>query len=382
MKALLLAGLFLLTSLFANLNDESNTDSSAAVENIVQNEGSQEQAETAVLAKAIYLSYEKVPSRVLKGEIFKVTIKALSTVKDFVDITYELSDSEGVKLLNDFPSRNIDSNNYFETFYFLATSDTIKLPNITATLLDDNNIRYQKTTLFGEKLDVISLNPDKNFSNIIADSFEVTQYKTTNYDSTHNIVVFVATAANCNISALKLNDVYKQGKESIFESYTNSKITYYAIIDKSIDNLSFTYFNLSKNRFMPINIPIIVNDDMVTTQSDLKPKDQSHEILKMGLASVIALVAFLIILWRKKYIYLIFIIIPLVYVLYAGTPSKEVCIKQGANIYLLPVRNGTIFETTPSEYHLQKEGESEDWIKIQLENKKIGWVKNEDLCSN
>lgn len=382
MKALLLAGLFLLTSLFANLNDESNTDSSAAVENIVQNEGSQEQAETAVLAKAIYLSYEKVPSRVLKGEIFKVTIKALSTVKDFVDITYELSDSEGVKLLNDFPSRNIDSNNYFETFYFLATSDTIKLPNITATLLDDNNIRYQKTTLFGEKLDVISLNPDKNFSNIIADSFEVTQYKTTNYDSTHNIVVFVATAANCNISALKLNDVYKQGKESIFESYTNSKITYYAIIDKSIDNLSFTYFNLSKNRFIPINIPIIVNDDMVTTQSDLKPKDQSHEILKMGLASVIALVAFLIILWRKKYIYLIFIIIPLVYVLYAGTPSKEVCIKQGANIYLLPVRNGTIFETTPSEYHLQKEGESEDWIKIQLENKKIGWVKNEDLCSN
>ena len=34
------------------------------------------------------------------------------------------------------------------------------------------------------------------------------------------------------------------------------------------------------------------------------------------------------------------------------------------------------------EYHLQKEAEVKGWTKVQLQDQKIGWVKNEDLCSN
>ena len=85
---------------------------------------------------------------------------------------------------------------------------------------------------------------------------------------------------------------------------------------------------------------------------------------------------------RKKYIYLIFIIIPIAYIIYVWAPSKEICIKQDSNIHLLPVANGTIFETTPTRYHLQKEGMAKGWTKVQLKNKKVGWVKNEDICSN
>lgn len=378
MRKALLSWLFLFTTLLAT--DTPDTNGSVAIGG--EQAATQNQAEKSDSSKVIYLSYEKIPSRVLKGEIFSITIKAISTVSDFVDITYELSNSEGLKFLNDLPSRDVDPKYYLETFYFLATSDSAKLPDFKATLLDYKDTQYETTTLLGESLNVISLNPKNDFSNILANSFEILEYKTTNYDSTHNIVVFVAAATNCDISAIKLQNVYKQGKESITESYLNSKITYYVIIDKSVETLSFSYFNLNKNRFLPIDIPIIVSDDRVTTQSDLKPTDQSHEILKMSIASIVAVVAFLIILWRKKYVYLVFIIIPLIYVLYAGTPSKDVCIKQGSNIYLLPVHNGTIFETATSEHHLQKEGETKEWVKIQLENKKIGWVKNEDICSN
>jgi hypothetical protein len=195
-------------------------------------------------------------------------------------------------------------------------------------------------------------------------------------------VVFVATATNCDISALKLNNVYKQGTESITESHLDSKIIYYAIIDKKIENLSFSYFSLVKNKFVSIDIPIVVNDDSVTTQSDLKPKDQSNEIIKMSVAAVIAFLALIMILWKKSYIYLIFIIIPLAYIIYVGVPSKEICIKAGTQIHLLPVTNGTIFETTSKEYRLQKEDEVKGWIKVQLENQKIGWVKDEDICSH
>lgn len=383
MIRLLLVWLFLYSAIFANIGDTGqDINNSANTAEAIPYDESTSEEKSGALEKVIYLSYENIPQRVLKGEIFKVTIKAVSTVKDFVDITYELTNSEGLKLLSDFPSRKIDSNNYYETFYFLATSENIRLPDFKATLLDYNNKRYETTTLVGDRLNVISLNPKSDFSKIIADSFEIVEYKTTSYDATYNIVVFVASATNSNISALKLNGVFKQGVESVADSYLNSKITYYAIIDKGVETLEFSYFNLVKNRFIQVNIPIIVNDDSVTTQSDLKPKDQSHEMLKMGIASIIAIIAFIIILWRKKYIYLTFIIIPLIYVLYTGTPSREICIKEGAGIYLLPVANGTIFETTASQYSLQKEFEIKGWAKVQLKDKKIGWVKDEDICSN
>jgi len=380
-KPFLLACFFLFAALFANATQDSDTQSYADTKNLDQNTFITEN-EIQSLQKVIYLSYEKVPSRVLKGEIFTVTIKSLSTVKDFMDISYSLSNSEGVKLLSDFPTREQDSKYFYETFHFLATSQSIRLPDFTATLIGKGDELYRSTTLLGQNMNVIALNPKKDFSNIVASSFEILEYKTTSYDNAHNIVVFVATATNCDIAALSLNSAYKQGVESVTESYFDSKITYYAVIDKNLENLSFSYFNLQKNRFIPIYIPIVVDDDSVATQSDLKPKDQSREMLKMAIAGTVAAVAFFVILWRKKYIYLVFILLPLAYIAYTAIPSKEVCLKEGSSIYLLPLYNGTIFDTAQERQHLQKEDEVGNWIKVRLDNEKVGWIKDEDICSH
>ncbi|MCF6309977.1 MAG: hypothetical protein L3J19_05820 [Sulfurimonas sp.] len=376
---LLLVGLFLVATLFANNPNTLDSNNSTDLKN--NTKSSLEKEDTSNLQKVLYLSYKETPTRVIKGGIFKVTIKSLSTTNDFTDIVYELSNSRGLKLLSDFPAREIDSRYYYETFYFLVTSTNARLPDFTAELLNYNNKQFKKTLLEGNKLNVVELNPKKNFSNIVAESFSLIDYKTTSYDSTHNIIIFAATATNCDIASFKLNNIYKQGIESIVESYFESKITYYAIVDKKMENLAFSYFNLKNNKFELINIPIVVDDDSVTTQSDLKPTNQSRERLKMTVAGAVALVGFLIILWRKKYIYLILIIFPLAYIIYIGVPSKEVCIKQNSDIHLLPVINGTIFETTFETYYLQKEGKAKNWTKVQLKNKKIGWVKDEDICS-
>ncbi len=379
MIRLLLLGLLLLTTL-------SSDETPNIIDNIIKTHNLYETNETIStvnLPKVLYLNFKEAPERVIKGEIFSVTIKTLSTVENFTDITYRLSNYQGIKVLNEIPDREIDSKYFYDTFYFLTTSSSALLPDFTATLYDENNETiYRETTLTGKELNVVTLNPKQNFSNIVADSFELIEYKTTTYDNQHNIVVFVATAKNCDISAFELKNVYKQGVESITESYFDSKIVYYVVINKEIENFSFSYFNLKTNKFSRINIPIIVIDDSVTTQSDLKPKDQSKERLKMTIAGIIALVAFMFILIRKKYIYLVFILIPLAYIAFVATPSKEVCIKVGSEIYLIPVHNGTIFERTSSKYHLQKEGSVKDFIKVKLKNEKIGWVKNEDLCSN
>jgi hypothetical protein len=370
-------GLLFLTTLSSNettIIDNNNLSNTTLDKN--------QTISTSSLQKVLYLNYEKTPDRVINGEIFSVTIKTLSTIQSFIDITYELTNKKGLKLLNDIPYREEDSKYYYDTFYFLTTTSDALLPDFTATLHDYSDKIYKETTLAGKKLNVVTLNPKKDFANIVADSFELLEYKTSSYDDQYNIVVFVATGTNCDISAFELQNVYKQGAESMIESHFDSKIVYYAVINKDIENFSFSYFNLEKNKFTLLNIPIVVIDDSVTTQSDLKPKDQSRERLKMTIAGAVALLALIFILWRKKYIYLVFIIIPLAYIAYLAIPSKEVCIKVGSEIYLLPVHNGTIFERTSSVYHLQKEGNVKEFVKVKLQNEKIGWVKNEDICTN
>ena len=330
--------------------------------------------------KVIYFNYDEVPQRVVQGEIFPITLKSLSTVRDFEDIHYEFSNSSGLKMLTETPTRVEKGKYFYDTFYLQSTQKLAKLPDINATLLATQE--YNSTFIKGEKLNIITLNPKKNFSNVIAKSFELLKYKTTTFDAQHNIIVFIASARRSDLSKINFNNAYKQGIESLSNDYNESRVTYFLVVDKKIEKFSFTYFNLNKNRFIELSIPIVVVEDSVTTQSDLKPKDQSKERLKMSIAALVALLAFIFILWRKKYVYLIFIIIPLLYIIYLAIPEKEICIKKGSLIRLLPVKNGTIFETTDNDTLLLKEGTVQNFVKVQLKNERIGWVRNEDICSN
>jgi hypothetical protein len=330
--------------------------------------------------KVLYLHYTEIPDRVIKGEIFSITLKSISTIQDFQDIKYRFSKQSGLKPLSTIPDREIKGKFYLEKFYFLTTRSYARLPDITASLVGDSE--HNSTTITGSKLNVVTLNPKNDFSYIVANSFELTNYKTTSYDTKHNIIIFTAIAKNADLSRIKFKDIFKQGIESIDNEFQEPKITYFLVINKKLERFSFSYFNLKKNKFIKITIPIIVDDDSVTTQSDLKPKDQSKEKLKRDIASVVAILILIIAIWRKKYIYLILVLIPVAYIAYIVIPSKEVCIKKDSNIYLLPVQNGTIFETTTNQYNLPKEGAIDNYTKVKLKNEKIGWVKNEDICSN
>ena len=330
--------------------------------------------------KVLYLSYVDTPDRVIKGEVFSITIKTISTTKDFNSISYTFQNHSGLRIINKVPYRKEEGKFFLETFKFIATRNTAKLPDITASL--ESQRVYETTTLLGKKMNVIALNPKKDYSNIIADSLELQDYKTTSFNTTHNIIVFTVKAKNSNLQTIKFKNVFKQGIESITKnSFIAPKVTYFVVVNKDLEQFSFSYFNLLTNRFHRLSIPIVVDDDSVTTQTDLKPKDQSKIQLKMNIALGVAFAILVFAIWRRKLIYTVFILIPLVYVLYFAMPSEDVCIKQGSTIHLLPVHNGTIFETTKEVSTLPKEGTVKDFTKVKLHNEKIGWVKNEDLCS-
>jgi len=352
-----------------DLNDTNDTNETNQSENLVSD------------VKVLYMNYDEIPQRVIKGEIFSVTIRILSTESDFYELNYEFENSNGLKLLNPIPFREERGKFYYDTFHFLAQSTEARLPDFKAYIVSFDGTEHRPTILNGQKINIVALNPRKNFSNIVANDFALEEYKTTSYDSNHNIVVFVATAKHTVISSFHLNNVYKQGIESSTDDIEESKITYFAVIQKEIENFQFSYFNLLSNKFETINIPIVVNEDSVTTQTDLKPKDQSKEKLKMLVAIATALVMLIIIVWTRRYIYSLALIFPIAYAMYTYTPSKEVCIRPDSNIYLLPVKNGTIFETTQGVTYLMEEGSIKNYTKVKLLDNKIGWVKHENLCS-
>jgi len=331
----------------------------------------------------VYLSYSSVPNKIINGEIFAVTIKSLSTDSNYQDISFTFENGSHIVLIDDKTTQTKEGNYFYDTFYFQVTGSSATLPNIVATASDDAQGTYPTTTtLKGQTLNVITLNPRSDFSNVIAEEFNLLTHKITSYDKNNNIVLFTATATRSDLSRMKMKDVTKQGIESIDNSFMSPKITYYAIIKKGVQSFDFTYYNLKNQTFEKISIPIIVDDDKVTTMSDLDPKDQQFTGLKLAITIIFLLILFALIMWKKKYKFLVILILPIAYLVYLMKPADSMCVKQGSSVYLLPLTNGTIFEKTTSQENLEIEGESGNFTKVKLSSDKIGWIKNEDACSN
>ena len=329
----------------------------------------------AASEKVLYLSYEQAPKRVIKGEYFPITLKLLSTVGNYQKLQYRFTQAKGVTLLLQQPVRVKRGNYYFDTFYFSALKTSAATPKITAVL------GSHQAVLPPLPLNVITLNPKKNFAHIIAETFTVSKYKTTIYNQEQNIVIFNAKATRCNLADFKLPHAIKQGFESKKFGVTASSMTYYAIIPKQDDNLVFTYFNLKKQQFEKVIIPIIVDDDRVSTQSGLTPVESKHQRIKLIAASVLLIVGIGLLLYKKNLLFVLLIAAPAYYIYITAMPTEYVCIKKGSPIQLLPMQNGTVFETAPEQLTLKSQGDVGNFTKVALQNKQIGWVHHENLCT-
>ncbi len=329
--------------------------------------------------QGVILAHAKVPSRIYSGEIFPLTIKLTPTDIASGNIEYTLQGEEGISIFSQTPARSIKSDGVYDTFYFLVTASSVRLPDISATNSSNGAL---SNVLVGITLNTTSLNAPASYANVLADSFKVTGYKTTAYDQENNIVVFSIKAARCNIATFNLRNAIKQGFESKAPGVTESTMTYYAIIPNSEQTLEFSIFNLQKNRYESISIPIVVDDDTVSTQSDLSPTDARHTELKVGAAAIVAVIFIALFYWRRSKWLLYASVLPLFYVVYTLLPNSNVCVKKDSPVYLLPIKGGTIFEMTVEEESLEAENVVGEFTKIHLTNNSVGWVHEKDLCSN
>ncbi|MDD2781092.1 hypothetical protein [Sulfuricurvum sp.] len=331
-------------------------------------------------SSGLTLEFSNLPTRPYVGEIIALSVKLTPIDIASGTIEYTLQNEEGIRIFSDTPRRNVKEDGVYDTFYFLVQSSSVRFPDVTATLTSNGST---SETLTGSSLSATTLSPPTGFANVLADKFEVINYKTTPYNNQSNVVIFTVKALRCNINDFSLPNAIKQGFESKLSNVGESQMTYYVIIPNTEQTLSFSYFNLKKQRYEALSIPIIVDDDTVSTgQSDLSPTDARHTELKVGASVVVVLMLFGLFYWRRQKWYLYIAALPMFYIIFALLPNQNTCVKKDAPIYLLPIKNGTIFEMTLQEEHLETEKQVGDFIKVHLTNDKVGWVNKRDLCSN
>ena len=331
----------------------------------------------------LYLSYEKLPKKIYKNQVFTLTTKVLNTNKEVSRISSAFGSFYGLKVLSITPQRVRDNFTYYDTFYFQATETKLQTPSIVYTLQGSVEDDFQPVTLRGKTISAVDLNFDKDFSHLLAKDFIVNSFKTTNYDQDNNIIVFTATTEFANLEDFNITTASIQGIESISNELPTRRMTYYAVIPKHIRNVNFTYFNLESSQYIPIDIPVEVDDDSVSTQMDLSPTQYTHSFAKIMIALGLILLGVILYLITKQKIYFFIIALtPILYVAWVYFPKEKLCIKPDAKIYLLPMKNSTIFHKYASVQKLQKLGKVDEYNKVLLSNLNIGWIKDEDLCED
>ena len=334
---------------------------------------------TATQSSTLKLEHSNIPTHLYIGEIFPLTIKLTPTDVGSGNIEYSLQSEEGIRVFSPTPKRVVKADGVYDTFYFLVQSANVRLPDITVTV---SSTGADSNPIMGTSFVASTLTPPATFANVLADSFKIIDYKTTAYNQESNIVVFTAIARRCNIGTFTLPNTIKQGFESKIPNVEESQITYYAIIPNTQQSLDFTIFNLAKNRYESLSIPITVDDDTVSTQGDLSPTDARHTELKVGGAAILAVILIAMYYWRRKQWYLVASILPFFFVVFTLLPNSSVCVKKGAPLQILPIKHGTIFEVTMEETSIEAESKVGDFTKIRLDNNKVGWVNKRDICSN
>ncbi|WP_456401873.1 hypothetical protein [Hydrogenimonas sp.] len=324
----------------------------------------------------IYLSLEETPQKLYVGQIFPLTLKITSLKRDQV---FEIRTEEGrnVTLVKEpaiFEPRAISR----YTYYFKATGRNIRLPDFIASYEEEPDRTYR---IEGKTLHAIRLNPPNDFCNVLAQRMELVNYQASTYTKESNILALQLKIAFGNYDDFHLKNSSNQGIDSYSGDLNDTTLFYYAIYPAGTEQVTFSYFNLQKNRYEKFHVPIIVKRSSVSTQSNLDP--QASEFTKFKIMATGFLIFVWLVLWitRRSWIYPLLILLAGGYLVTYLIPLKSVCIKPESRLYLLPTKQSTSFVTL-YERTLAKEMYNDGaYTKIQLPNNTIGWVKNEDLCT-
>ncbi len=332
--------------------------------------------EPAPQEKLLYITLEKRPEKLYVGQIFPVTLK-ITALRRHIPIILTLEGGSGVKVIHDEKFIAPGAIHHV-TLYFQATATDVKLP-IFRFQYEDRDEEY---TFEIPPLHALSLNPPPDFSGLLAQNLTLLNYQASAYDDKNNILSLHLRVTMGNVEDFHIPLATEDQIDKIEGDFNDTLLDYSAVFPIYLDQVKFSYFNIDTNRYEKFRIPILVKRSHVSTQTDLDPR--ASEFTKFKIGFTLFSIAILALLWyrRRSWIYPLLILLAVAYLVTYLIPLKNVCIKKGSILYLLPTPQSTPFMYTQKRINAKEMDQKGGYTKIQLPNHRIGWVKNEDICQN
>lgn len=335
-------------------------------------------------AKNLYLSYKTIPNNVYKNQKFEVVVRALITTNDFSGLTSSFSDASNINVLNPNSEwKKISNDTYENSYYFKVKSGNFRLPNLEVKLWNGNELidisQLSSTPIRYSEIG----NGDERFSNVIADKIILKAYKTKQYNNKEALTIIDIDAQNSNLEDFKLKNIDEQGVSNIKEWENIQNLVYYFVTPIYQKNLIFTYYNTTTKSFKDVKIPLILQNELVSTQTDLNPNDSTFERYKKIAAIVVFILSLLLfIIKRKKWIFILTMILFVIAILY-NLPNEKGIVKSDSFVYILPTKNSTIFFKVDKEESVEVLQRKNGFIKVLgINNGFIGWIKEESFGTN
>lgn len=332
-------------------------------------------AYAAPLSAQSEFKYSYMPKKVYKNQLFSVTVMA---PKEAGSRTPEFTFDSSSQTQPLFPKPLIVKNgdDSFYTFYFKAADDDIRIPQLFISF--ENGVDSLET----ETISIETLKERKDFCHVLAADMKIKSSQVSNYDENNHIVTLSIEAFEANLEDMKLDDVKESDVEALKRDHAKVEAEFYVILPTEETLLKFTYFNTIKKQYVFLEVPVVVADASVSTQSDLNPVEDSFEELKKYTLMFLFTFFFIMFLVKRDFFYLVFAVVSLITLLTLFIPHKKICVKQGASLYILPTQTSTISTKVDHDLDTMLLGKREGFTKVEYKEGIIGWIKNEDLCSN
>ena len=335
-----------------------------------------------IKSKEIYLSFESYPKRVFTGQKFEVELKAiiLKSKDSYENIVTKVAPESNIALLTKTIYWNEqDDGSYRTKLTFKAYDRKFSMPKVTIALMKNEQIIDYAST---EKIEIeyrkIAIS-QKLFSNVIAKNLKIVSVKTKQYSNTllHNTIQI--DGLNSNLEDMKLASYEEQGISDLTTEYPNQMIYYYIITPINTKQIDFTYYNTDKNQFIKIQVPVILAEDLVSTQTALNPYNSSMLLYKQIAIGSLLAIFLLMYIFTRNLTHLIIIAILIVIIAYLFIPNKKVLLNEKTYVYILPTNNSTIYKKLDRKFIVETMNEENGFIKVLFQNNSIGWVKKSDI---
>ena len=355
-------------------------DSQVSEKNITTQKNEEINVNTSTIEsdeQLFYLNIEKMPEKIYVGQVFTLTLKVTSLEKNQPYVIY-LENEYNLTIMQE-PSEIAPKAINHLTYTFKATSNQARLPDFVVYY---TNVPSKEYRLNGFDLKTVLLNPPKDFSGLLAKNIQLINYQASTYTKDTNLLALQLNISYGNYDDFHLPNSNNQGIDTYSGDLNSTTLLYYAIYPLDVEKVEFTYFNLSKNRYEKFHIPIIVKRSSVSTQSNLDPQASEFTKFKIFVTVLFIIICFILWIRRKKLIYPILIFLSLSYLITYLIPLKTICIKPSTTLYLLPTRQSTPVMNIYQKVEAKEMNRYGNYIKIQLQNNTIGWVKNDSICTH